>query len=357
MKEKLLVAMSGGIDSSAVAYMLHDQGYEVGGVMMRLLPSEMEADSAFETSRADAERVCALLNIPFYVLDLRDVFKKEVIDPFVDEYLNGRTPNPCVNCNKFLKFGELIDFAKENGYAKVVTGHYVNLEYREEYGRSVLIMGKDRGKDQSYFMYQLTGEQLDYCLFPLGDYHKDEVRVIAEQLGFDVKAKGESQEICFIPDDDYRAFVGGQAGKKIKKGAFVDMEGNVIGEHKGLPYYTVGQRKGLGLSLGKPAYVVRLNPEDNTITVGFKEDLLSKIFYINNGVFSAIEPPAEPLEALVKVRYRSTPVPCILHPKEEGRHMVVLHDLASAVTPGQSAVFYQGDVLLGGGIIDSVGQD
>ncbi len=352
MKEKILVAMSGGIDSSAVAYMLSEQGYEIGGAMMRLLPAEMEEISAFESARQDAERVCVLLDIPFFLLDLRDTFKKEVIEPFVDEYLNGRTPNPCVNCNKFLKFGELISFAKERGYDKVVTGHYVNLEYREEYGRSVLVMGKDKGKDQSYFMYQLTGEQLDYCMFPLGDYHKDDVRVIAEKLGFDVKAKGESQEICFIPDDDYRSFVGKHTKMPISKGAFVDMEGNVIGEHKGLPYYTVGQRKGLGIALGKPAYVVRLNPNDNTITVGSKEDLLSGVFHIKNAVFSAIEPPIEPLETMVKVRYRSPAVLCTVIPEAEGRYRVELPVDASAITPGQSAVFYHGEVLLGGGIIE-----
>lgn len=352
MKEKILVAMSGGIDSSAVAYMLSEQGYEIAGAMMRLLPEEMEGISAFESARQDAERVCALLDIPFFLLDLRETFKREVIDPFVDEYLRGRTPNPCVNCNKFMKFGELISFAKERGFDKVVTGHYVNLEYREEYGRNVLIMGKDKGKDQSYFMYQLTGEQLNYCMFPLGDYQKDAVRVIAEKLGFDVKAKGESQEICFIPDDDYRTFVSMQTKTPIKKGAFVDMEGNIIGEHKGLPYYTVGQRKGLGIALGTPAYVVRLTPDENTITVGSKEDLFSGVFYISDAVFSAIEPPKEPLETMVKVRYRSPAVPCTVTPEAQGRFRVELPVDASAITPGQSAVFYNGEVLLGGGIIE-----
>lgn len=352
MEDKILVAMSGGIDSSSVAYMLKQKGYDVGGVMMRLLPSDLEEDSNYQASKQDAERVCELLNIPFYLLDLRDVFKKEVIEPFVSEYLHGRTPNPCVNCNKFLKFGELISFAKNKGYDKIVTGHYVNLEFREEYNGMVLVKGKDTKKDQSYFMYQLTREQLKYCLFPLGNYHKDEVRTIAEKLGFDVKAKGESQEICFIPDDDYRSFVANNSELPIKKGSFVDTKGNIIGEHNGLPYYTVGQRKGLGIALGVPAYVTKLNCDDNTITVGFKEDLLTKSFFIRNAVFSAIDSPKETLNATVKVRYRSNTVPCTIQYIEEGYYKVQMQAMASAITPGQSAVFYQDDVLLGGGVIE-----
>lgn len=365
-KKSCLVAMSGGIDSSVTAKLLQEEGYDCVGVMMRLLPADMEPISSFEAAAQDARRVARDLDIPFHILDLRADFKKEVIDPFILAYSQARTPNPCVNCNKFMKFGRLLAFADELGLDYLATGHYVRLAYREEYGRKVLIKGDDEKKDQSYFMYRLDQKQLSRCIFPLGDYDKDQVRVLAAHLGFDVKKKGESQEICFIPDDDYRAFLQDRRPGTLFPGDFIDLEGKVLGRHQGLSFYTIGQRKGLGIALGYPAYVVSMDVEANTITLGQADDLKGQAFKVTSLNFSAIDWPTDPLQTTVKVRYRSQAVGARVEVEarkeneEENREnkerkgRVYLDQPLSAITPGQSAVFYEGQVLLGGGIIEGL---
>ncbi len=349
--KNIFIAMSGGVDSSAVAALLKEEGHRLAGGIMRLLPEELESDSTFESALADARRIADMLDIPFYVLDLREAFREQVIDVFLHEYGAGRTPNPCVMCNRFMKFGLLLGFAREKGYQRIATGHYAKASWSETYGKTVLRKGDDLRKDQSYFMYRLTTEQLEACEFPLGIYTKDRILEKATQLGFNVKQKGESQEICFIPDDDYRSFLRRYGREGMTEGAFVDLQGNPIGTHQGIGFYTVGQRKGLGLALGYPAYVCRIDPAANTIMVGPRESLEQTTFQVGDVVLSALDSLSEPLETTVKVRYRSRPLKAIVYPEKNGDCRVELQEPEAAITPGQSAVFYDEDIVLGGGFI------
>jgi len=351
----VLVAMSGGMDSSCAAALLKEAGHQVGGVMMRLLPEDQEGDSAFGASLQEARRMADLLEIPFFLLDLRQEFYRQVIEPFMDEYMAGRTPNPCVRCNRFLKFGALLDYASAQGFDLLATGHYARIFRDPDSGIFKLCRGEDPGKDQSYFLYRLSQEQRSRILFPLGTFQKSRIREMARELGFDVEGRGESQEICFIPDDDYRSFLRNRYPEDPEEGWFADSSGNRLGRHKGLAFYTVGQRKGLGLALGYPAYVYDMDPLTRTIYVGPRQMLERHGFTVADPVFPGLpgETLKEPLKVLVKVRYRSGMQPAILHPPDRaGTCRVELLQPESAITPGQSAVFYQEDgCVLGGGTI------
>lgn len=355
----MLVGMSGGVDSSVAAGLLLEQGYEVIGVTMRIWQCE-EEDARVKSCCSlaavdDARKVAETLNIPFYVMDFRDVFQDKVIADFVGEYLRGRTPNPCIACNRHLKFGLFYEKAKSLGAEYIATGHYARTGYDEKSGRRLLLRAADKKKDQSYVLYNLTQDQLAHTVFPLGGYTKPLVRQKAKELALPVSDKAESQEICFITDDDYKRFITERTpAGKIKPGNFVNSAGVVIGRHEGLPYYTVGQRKGLGLALGYPAYVLSLNPAANTVTVGRAEENYSSALLAADNNFIALEQVTEPIEVQAKIRYGAAPALAVIAPIPDGRIEVRFAQPQRAVTPGQAVVYYQGESVIGGGIIDEV---
>jgi tRNA-specific 2-thiouridylase len=355
VQETVFVAMSGGVDSSVVAYLLKEKGYRVIGVTMQVWPSGLDAhsDSACCSLSAieDAQRVAELIGIPHYVWDFQDVFKENVIDYFCQEYLSGRTPNPCIACNRAIKFQALLDRARALGADYLATGHYVRLLYDQHRRRWILKKGRDKDKDQSYVLYMLGQGQLPYLQFPLGNYFKSEVRQLAVQAGLPVAEKEESQEICFIPDDDYRCFLKERLPQAAKPGPIYDLEGNIVGRHRGFAFYTIGQRRGLGLALGYPAYVVEIDSSRNAIIIGKKDDLDAHGLLAEQVNFIPFDSLAEPQTAEVKIRYASSPTPAVISPAGNGKIMVQFSFPQKAVTPGQSVVFYQGDLLLGGGII------
>lgn len=342
--------MSGGIDSTAVCSMLLGRGYRVVGLTLVTCDGSV---AAAEGAKALALR----LGIEHYVVDIRDEFRTAVIQPFIDSYLAGYTPNPCVNCNPTIKFRLLEEWADKLGCEKIATGHYVKIHFADEGDegcRYYIVAGEDIYKDQSYFLWRLTQSQLSRCIFPLGEWDKKEVRQYLDSKGLDIVAKGgESMEVCFIPGD-YRDFLRNNipnVDEVIREGSFVDSEGRVIGYHRGFPYYTVGQRKGLGIALGRPMYVLKINPLKNTVMLGEEEKLKSNYILIDAPVWVG-NVPADGL--MVRIRYRSRPIACDT-PIElpDGRYLIHLHSEASAVTPGQSAVFYVGNMVVGGAFIAS----
>ena len=364
-QKKVLVGMSGGIDSSAVCLMLLAEGYEVVGLTMRVwdLPRQFSSPEQEQPDFVlEAKDLAARLGIPHYVADERVDFKDMVVRNFIEEYLDGRTPNPCVMCNPMFKFRVLAEWADRLGCNHIATGHYVRV--REEGGRYVLYCGVDAKKDQSYFLWRVGQDILSRCLFPLGGLRKEEVRGYLERAGFEMKARGgESMEVCFI-DKDYRDFLREQVpdlDSRVGEGKFVDVQGRTLGTHRGFPYFTVGQRKGLGIALGQPAYVLRLNARKNTVMLGRAEDLDAWHMLVSGGRM-ADEAALSDGNLAVRIRYRSQPLPCSvrrvrnLFPDEvAGDDLWLVHfkEKASAVTPGQSAVFYVGDRLVGGAIICS----
>ena len=352
--KKVLVGMSGGTDSSATCLMLRDAGYEVVGLTMRVwdLPSQMEPGGDLPRFIADARELAGRMGIAHYVADEREAFRQGVVRHFIDEYLSGRTPNPCVQCNPLFKFRVLGEWADRLGCPFIATGHYVKTERLN--GHTYILMGDDGHKDQSYFLWRLSQEVLGRCVFPLGGMTKPDVRDYLRGKGFDAQASTkESMEVCFV-EGDYRDFLRQQCpglAARTAGGWFVDKEGKKLGEHAGVPFYTIGQRKGLGIALGKPAYVLRLDAKRNTVTLGDEADLLTTDFTIEG--WQAVD-TAELLgseELTVRIRYRSKPVPCHCEQTADGRLRVHLHEYAGAVTPGQSAVFYLGNRLVGGGYI------
>lgn len=355
--KRVLVGMSGGIDSSAVCIMLQEQGYEVVGVTMRtwdvasaFSSPEQEEPNFILEARALAER----LGIEHHVADVREEFKQVIVKYFIDEYMKGRTPNPCVMCNPLFKEKLLCEWADKTDCAWISTGHYCRLEERE--GNHYIVTGDDSAKDQSYFLWRLPQDILRRFLFPLGNFTKQEVREYLKEKGFEAKAKdGESMEVCFI-EGDYRDFLRQQIpdiDTQIGPGYFVDIKGVKIGQHKGFPYYTIGQRKGLGIALGHPAHVLRINAEKNTVMLGTADDLKTEYMLVEDAMIINPKDLQECPNLTVRIRYRSKPIPCQVLPLENGQMLVRFLGEASAIAPGQSAVFYDGQRVLGGAFIAS----
>ena len=353
-KERVLLGMSGGVDSSVAGYLLREQGYDVIGVTMKVWPqdciSRAEDKCCGPQAVADARNVAHSLGIPHYVVDEADQFERLVIDYFSSEYQAGRTPNPCVMCNEKLKFGNLWNKAEALGCAYIATGHYAIIEHKHE--RAVLRKGADPRKDQSYFLFSLRQPQLRRALTPLGAMSKPEIREIARTLGLKVADKVDSQEICFVPGNDYKAFLRSHLEEtEFHAGGIFDLEGNFLGEHAGIEMFTIGQRKGLPGGSAQPRYVVDIDPVTNRVLVGGAEDLITEEFEIDRVNWVSREMPNEPIEATIKIRYSHLGARATLYPLTDGCARVELHEPQKAVTPGQAAVFYDGDVVLGGGWI------
>ena len=356
-EKRVLVGMSGGIDSSATCIMLQEQGYEVVGVTMRtwdvasqFASPEQEEPNFILEARALAQK----LGIEHHVADVREEFKQVIVKYFIDEYMQGRTPNPCVMCNPLFKERLLCEWADKTGCAWISTGHYCRLEKRND--NLYIVAGDDVTKDQSYFLWRLPQVILRRFLFPLGNYTKQEVREYLREKGFEAKAKdGESMEVCFI-EGDYRDFLRQQIpdiDTKIGPGYFVDNKGVKIGQHKGFPYYTIGQRKGLGIALGHPAHVLRINAEKNTVMLGTADDLKTEYMLVEDAMIIDKQELLSCENLTVRIRYRSKPIPCQVRPLENGQMLVRFLSEASAIAPGQSAVFYDGQRVLGGAFIAS----
>jgi tRNA-uridine 2-sulfurtransferase len=362
MKKRVLVAMSGGVDSSVAAALLVESGYEVIGVTMQLWDysqneSSCDPNSRFDTccsldDVADARSVAHKLGISFYVFDYQDDFKENVVDYFTDEYLKGRTPNPCVACNTFLKFDHLLDRAQRLGCDFVATGHYAQIQYDDVYGQYKLLRGLDSQKDQSYFLYSLTQERLAKVLFPLGSLAKSEVRAIAEKYGFINAAKKESMEICFIPNNDYAKFISNRVNESdLIKGEIRHEEGQLLGEHDGIHQFTVGQRKGLKVSFGNPLYVTRIDSESGTVYAGEEKFLYRAGFSFKK--FHIVRNFGCEVDFNVKIRYRSAPCQATLE-KSDNIVTLMFKTPQKSVTPGQIAVLYRENEVVGGGFIDKV---
>ena len=345
MSQKAMIAMSGGVDSSVAAYLSLQEGFACIGATMRLLH---QASSDAEDARAVADR----LGIPFHVLDFTEVFQKEVMEDFVRCYEAGLTPNPCVVCNRRLKFGVLLDAALEMGCDYVVTGHYARIEERD--GRYLLKKAADAAKDQSYFLYGLTQQQLKHIRFPLGGLTKEQARQVAQAQGFINARKRDSQDICFIPGGDYFAFLKEFSCKDYPAGDFLDAEGKVVGRHQNAVAYTRGQRKGLGLAMGKPVYVTGKDMANNTVTVGSNEALFSASLLANDWVFGPFDTLTAPIRCMAKARSRMTEQPATVYPVENGIFRVVFDEPQRALTAGQAVVLYDGDTVIGGGTITEI---
>lgn len=346
-QEKILIAMSGGVDSSVAALLLKEQGYGCVGATMKLLTPNL-TEAADESD--DAKKVADKLGIPFEILDLSADFRRHVVDYFIKTYLAGETPNPCVECNRTMKFGKLLESARALGCDKIATGHYARLTLGAN-GRWLISSAADASKDQTYVLWSLTQEQLSRTLFPLGEYRKDEIRELALANGFCNAARRDSQDICFIPDGDYVSFIERVTGEHFPAGDFVDLNGNVIGKHNGAIRYTVGQRKGLGISFGRPTYVCGKNTQNNTVTLGSNEDLFSRDLTAHSINLIATDAFPSPTRVLAKVRYNATPAPATVEQTSPSTFSLRFDSPQRAISPGQSVVLYDGSTLLGGGII------
>ncbi len=345
MKKKILLGMSGGVDSSVSAVVLQEQGYEVIGATMKLWE---DTEKAIE----DAKKVCKKLGIEHHVIDCTEKFRCRVINKFISEYENAKTPNPCVECNRYLKFGAFYEKAKELGCEYIATGHYAKTEYSEKYKRYVLKKSDEEKKDQTYFLYYIPKEEIEFIIFPLQNRaSKEETRKIAEKNNLEVALKKDSQEICFIPDNDYQKFLQKYSSQKPKVGNIVLKDGTVLGKHKGLINYTIGQRKGLGISYKEPLYVIKLDIQKNQVIVGTEQALYSKELIANEINWLAIDQLKEPLKLKAKVRYRAKEAQCTVYPIENNQVKVIFDEPQRAITPGQSVVFYDEDIVVGGGKI------
>lgn len=355
MNKKALIAMSGGVDSSVAAFLTKEKGFECMGVTMKLFHND-EVDIRENTCCSledveDARSVAYRLGMPYYVFNFSDRFKEDVIDKFVEAYENGRTPNPCIDCNRYLKFDKLFARAQELGYDYVVTGHYARIEFNEKTGRYLLKKSVDLNKDQSYVLYSMTQEQLSHVMFPLGGMSKPEARKIAEENGFVNAKKHDSQDICFVVNGKYSDFIESYTGKNFPEGDFVDKNGNFMGRHKGIIRYTVGQRKGLGLALDHPMYVIEVNPKNNTVVIGENEDLFSTSVTAKNINLISVSDMYEPMRVKAKVRYRQSEQWATVVQTDEDTLKIEFDQPQRAITKGQAVVLYDGDIVVGGGTI------
>ena len=357
MQKKVVIGMSGGVDSSVAAYLLQKQGYDVIGVTMQIWQDEEEEAKSENggccglSAVDDARRVADALAIPYYVMNFKKEFQAEVIDYFIEEYLNGRTPNPCIACNRYVKWESLLKRSLDIGADYIATGHYARVMLLEN-GRYTLKMSATAAKDQTYALYNLTQYQLEHTLMPVGEFTKDEIREIAAEMNLPVANKPDSQEICFVPDKDYASFIDEMAKDRVPgAGKFVTLDGKVIGTHKGITHYTIGQRKGLNLALGHPVFVVDIKPETNEVVIGENADVFSTELLCNRINFMAIEKLEEKRTVMAKIRYSDKGTNCMIQMMEEDLVKCTFEKPVRAVTKGQAVVFYENDYVLGGGTI------
>jgi tRNA-specific 2-thiouridylase len=360
-QDRVIAAMSGGVDSSVTAALLQEQGHDVVGLFMRNGVTHKDADTRHQgccsvEDSMDARRAASELDIPFYAINFKEDFG-ELIDHFVDEYNKGRTPNPCVRCNRTLKFGELMEYADEIGASKVATGHYVRLDQKD--GRYRLRRGKDDYKDQSYVLFNLTQEQLSRSLFPLGELEKERVREIADDMDLGVADKPDSTEICFVPGQDYSEVLEDKTPEELEEGPIYNTDGEQLGTHPGHQHFTIGQRRGLGIAVGEPRYVVEIDPDENAVIVGPRDETFDDTCVAKelNWVSMPEPEPDEPIEADVQIRYNSDAEPAICRRTGADELHIEFRDPQHAISPGQAAVIYQGDTVLGGGWVDRIRND
>ena len=353
---KIVVGLSGGVDSSVAAHLLKEAGHEVIGVTMQIWQEEENSIQEENggccglSAVEDARRVAQMLGIPYYVMNFRSEFKKDVIDYFVAEYMAGRTPNPCIACNRYVKWESLYHRARAIGADGIATGHYSRI-VKLENGRYALQKSITDAKDQTYALYNLTQEQLEHTLMPVGAYSKEEIRKLAEEIGLLVANKPDSMEICFVPDNDYAGFIEEYTGREFSEGNFVNTAGEVLGKHKGIIHYTVGQRKGLGIALGARTFVKEIRPETNEVVLASNEELFSDVLYASRINFMSIETLQQPMEVMAKIRYNHKGAKATIELVEEDVVKVTFAEPQRAITPGQAVVWYDGDIVVGGGTI------
>ncbi len=348
--KKILVGMSGGVDSSAAALILRQQGYEVDGCTLKLFDKE-ESSCCSVSDVMDAKAVCRKLGIEHYVFNFKELFRERVMDSFAESYINGETPNPCINCNRYIKFDKMLARAKELGYDGIATGHYARTAYDEKSGRYLLKKAADERKDQTYVLYNMTQEQLSSTLFPLWDKDKTEIRSLAEEYGLVNAHKPDSQDICFVPDGDYAAFIEQHTGKTFPSGDFIGTDGLKMGTHSGYIHYTIGQRKGLGAAFGKPVFVCGKNPAANTVTLGDSSDLMSNVVEAEDINLISVPEIKEEMRISAKIRYNMQAVNGVLTSVGDSRIRVTFDAPVRAAAKGQALVIYDGDTVVGGGKI------
>ncbi|MHB1001420.1 MAG: tRNA 2-thiouridine(34) synthase MnmA [Armatimonadota bacterium] len=360
LKQKVVIAMSGGVDSSVAAAILVEEGYDVIGVTMQIWPAVNDAEEEFSrtccslSAVEDARRVAAKLGFPHYVMNFKDIFEEMVIDNFINEYRHGRTPNPCIRCNRFVKFDALLNKARALGADYVATGHYSRIQYSESRDRWLLKRGIDRSKDQSYALYSMTQDQLAHTLMPLGTMVKDETRKLAADLGLSVASKPESQDICFVENKDYPGFLKNIVPEIVQPGPIKDLQGNILGEHKGIAFYTLGQRRRIGVASREPLYVVKIDTSQNAVIVGREEDLYASTLIASDLTFISFDNIKETIALSAKIRYNMKDSDALLSNYEGEQALICFEKPQRAITPGQAVVLYKDEEVVGGGTIDRV---